>query len=105
MLANTSDISTSLTSLESGILVLMPIWAYHLSAAYLILITVLGLILNGCFLWFILRDPKVLSHILLCNPVSRITSFFTIYLEIEISFALFPIEFGSFRWIHYDHWV
>jgi len=65
LLSNASNIFTPSTSSESEKLLLMPTWAYHLAAAYLIIVTVLGLVLNGCFLVFILRDPKVFCHTIL----------------------------------------
>lgn len=38
---------------------LMPTWAYKASAAYLVLISVLGLILNIIVIIVLLNDPKV----------------------------------------------
>lgn len=52
-------IITSAKSSLSENSLLMPTWVYHLSAAFLIFISLLGLILNSCFLLFILRDCKV----------------------------------------------
>ncbi len=74
MLTNASDIViNSPKSSTSGSSLLMPIWGYHLAAVYLIFISLLGLILNGCFLLFILRDSKVQYFIL---SVHSISSFF-----------------------------
>lgn len=46
-------------NLDRVITTLMPPWAYHSAAAYLVVITLVGLFLNGCVIWVILHDQQV----------------------------------------------
>lgn len=57
IIITSSNISDGLMTVSG--LQLMPTWAYKASAAYLVLISVLGLILNIIVIIVLLNDPKV----------------------------------------------